>query len=149
MLQQALVGSAVLAVLGLKEGYELVRIYWLDNPDKAFPEIRTILKEIEEGLRRLEQHMTVQLVDSGIAPSEDTGYRCVRELREEWHDCERLYFRLKHDLRKYYPRRWTLVFSGAQLLTDIRDLRSRVYALEQDWLRTSSVILYDSDPEAE
>ncbi|EKM49859.1 uncharacterized protein PHACADRAFT_33397 [Phanerochaete carnosa HHB-10118-sp] len=149
MLQQVLVGSAALAILSLKEGYELVCVYWLDNPDKTFTEIHAILKEVEEGLRRLERSITARLFGTGSVSSDELGYRGVHELKQEWHDCERLYFRLKHDLRKYYPRRWTLVISGAQLLTDIRDLRGRVYALEQDWLRTSSVILYDSDPEAE
>ncbi|EKM49306.1 uncharacterized protein PHACADRAFT_201800 [Phanerochaete carnosa HHB-10118-sp] len=149
MLQQVLVGGAFLAVLVLKEGYELVRVYWLDSPDQTFAEIRIVLKEVGEGLTRLEHYMKAQLFASGAISCNEISYRGVHELKQEWHDCERLYFRLKHDLRRYYPRRWTLVISGAQLLTDIRDLRGRVYTLEQDWLRTSSVILYDSDPEGE
>ncbi|GJE92544.1 hypothetical protein PsYK624_086990 [Phanerochaete sordida] len=85
-MQQALVGAAVLAVLGLKASYPLVRVYWLENPEKTFAEIRDILQEIEDDLSRLEKQVITRILELSGTAGKGLGYRGVKELKREWHE---------------------------------------------------------------
>lgn len=147
MIQQVLVGCAVLLAVGLKEGYDFARVYWLENPDTTFAEIRATLEEVDKGIAQLERHATTRLAALVVVDRDDRDYRRVNELKQEREACHRIYLFLKYDLRKNFAQRLRLVFSDKQLLSDIHRLWDRVHELERDWLRTSSVLLYDWDPD--
>ncbi|KIP07948.1 hypothetical protein PHLGIDRAFT_404313 [Phlebiopsis gigantea 11061_1 CR5-6] len=140
--------ASATAMLFSPDIYATMKVYWLENPNTMIEEMNKLLDQINAGIKVLEEHEKKAHLGGNLAAAR-VPYCTPSDLRRRLSECRRFWLKFRLQLSKNYPKKWMFVANGDfTLVKRIKSLSEDIKALDQDYMATSSVMLYDEqDPE--